>query len=40
MFTNRYITRGVQTEIPVALQIFMWEQRDTAPISGIAKLWL
>lgn len=25
MFTNRYITRGVQSEIPVVLQIFMWD---------------
>ena len=25
MLTNRYITRGVQSEIPVVLQIFMWD---------------
>lgn len=25
MFQNKYITRGVQTEIPPVLQIFMWD---------------
>ena len=25
MFTNRYITRGVQSDIPAVLQIFMWD---------------
>ena len=25
MFTNRYITKGVQSEIPAVLQIFMWD---------------
>lgn len=25
MFENRYITKGVQSEIPVVLQIFMWD---------------
>lgn len=37
MFTNRYLTKGVQLEIPTVLQIFMWEQRDAAHISGITK---
>jgi len=32
MFKNkRYITRGVQTEIPFALQLFMWECVDKMP---------
>ena len=25
MFTNRYLTKGVQSEIPAILQIFMWD---------------
>ena len=28
---NRYLTRGVQTEIPLELQIFMWECIDNLP---------
>jgi len=32
MFNNqRYITRGVQAEIPFALQLFMWECVDGMP---------
>ncbi len=32
MFSNqRYITRGVQAEIPLELQIFMWECIDRMP---------
>ncbi len=31
MFTNRYITRGVQLEIPVVLQIFMWDCISAVP---------
>lgn len=32
MFDNkRYITRGVQAEIPFALQLFMWECVDGMP---------
>ena len=31
MFTNRYITRGVQSEIPVLLQIFMWDCISAVP---------
>ena len=25
MFQNRYITKGVQSEIPAVLQLFMWD---------------
>lgn len=25
MFNNRYLTKGVQSEIPAVLQIFMWD---------------
>lgn len=25
MFTNRYMTKGVQSEIPAVLRIFMWD---------------
>ena len=28
---NRYLTKGVQTEIPLELQIFMWECIDRLP---------
>jgi len=32
MFNNQhYITRGVQTEIPLELQLFMWECIDRLP---------
>lgn len=31
MFTNRYITRGVQSEIPIVLQIFMWDCISAVP---------
>ena len=31
MFTNRYITRGVQSEIPIVLQIFMWNCISAVP---------
>ena len=31
MFTNRYTTRGVQTEIPISLQIFMWDCVTAVP---------
>ena len=34
MFSNnRYLTKGVQTEIPLELQIFMWECIDRMPES-------
>lgn len=29
--SNRYLTKGVQTEIPLELQIFMWECIDNLP---------
>ena len=32
MFTNRYMTRGVQTEIPIVLQIFMWDCISAIPV--------
>ena len=31
MFTNRYMTKGVQSEIPIALQIFMWDCIKAVP---------
>lgn len=32
MFNNqRYLTKGVQVEIPLALQLFMWECIDRIP---------
>ena len=31
MFTNRYMTKGVQSEIPIALQVFMWNCVTTVP---------
>lgn len=32
MFDNqRYLTKGVQSEIPIELQIFMWECVDKLP---------
>ena len=32
MFSNqRYLTRGVQSEIPIELQLFMWECIDRLP---------
>ncbi|MGN1480581.1 DUF960 domain-containing protein [Porcipelethomonas sp.] len=31
MFTNRYITKGVQSEIPIVLQIFMWDCVTAVP---------
>ena len=31
MFTNRYITKGVQSEIPAVLQIFMWDCISALP---------
>lgn len=34
MFSNsRYLTKGVQAEIPLELQIFMWECIDNLPES-------
>lgn len=34
MFKNeRYITRGVQSEIPIELQLFMWSCLDSLPES-------
>ena len=32
MFTNRYLTKGVQSEIPIALQIFMWDCITAVPV--------
>lgn len=29
--SNRYLTKGVQAEIPLELQIFMWECIDNLP---------
>lgn len=31
MFTNRYITKGVQSDIPAVLQIFMWDCINAVP---------
>ena len=31
MFTKRYITKGAQSEIPIELQIFMWNCIDSMP---------
>lgn len=31
MFKNRYITKGVQLEIPIVLQIFMWDCISALP---------
>jgi hypothetical protein len=31
MFTNRYITRGIQSEIPIVLQLFMWDCISAVP---------
>ena len=31
MFTNRYITKGVQSEVPAVLQIFMWDCINAVP---------
>ena len=31
MFINRYMTRGVQMEIPFALQVFMWDCVTSVP---------
>lgn len=31
MFTNKYITRGVQSEIPAVLQIFMFDCISIVP---------
>ncbi len=31
MFTNHYITKGVQSEIPAVLQIFMWDCINVVP---------
>lgn len=31
MFTNCYITKGVQSEISIALQIFMWDCVTAVP---------
>ncbi len=33
MFKNRYITKGVQSEIPIVLQIFMWDCINAVPES-------
>jgi hypothetical protein len=32
MFTNRYLTKGVQSEIPAVLQIFMWDCISAVPV--------
>ena len=32
MFTNRYKTKGVQSEIPIALQVFMWDCISAIPV--------
>lgn len=33
MFSNnRYLTKGVQSEIPIELQIFMWECINRMPV--------
>ena len=32
MFTNHYITRGVQSDIPTVLQIFMWDCISAVPV--------
>ena len=32
MFTNRYMTNGVQSEIPAVLQIFMWYCISAVPV--------
>ena len=32
MFTNRYMTKGVQSEIPAVLQIFMWDCISAVPV--------
>ncbi len=29
---NRYLTKGVQEEIPLELQLFMWERISSLPI--------
>ena len=31
MFKKRYITKGAQSEIPIELQIFMWNCIDSMP---------
>ena len=31
MFNNRYMTKGVQSEIPIALQVFMWDCVTAVP---------
>ena len=31
MFNNRYMTKGVQSEIPAVLQIFMWDCISAVP---------
>lgn len=31
MFTNRYITKGVQLEIPIVLQLFIWDCINAVP---------
>ncbi len=31
MFKNRYITKGVQSEIPIVLQLFMWDCINAVP---------
>ena len=32
MFNNRYMTKGVQSEIPAVLQIFMWDCISSVPV--------
>lgn len=32
---GRYLTRGVNNEIPLALQVFMWNRIDELPEKGI-----
>ena len=32
MFTNRYMTKGVQSEIPAVLQMFMWDCISVVPV--------
>lgn len=31
MFTNRYITKGVQSEVPIVLRLFMWDCISALP---------
>ena len=31
MFTNRYMTKGVQSDIPAVLQLFLWDRVSAVP---------